>query len=233
MILKIADLIIEARARHKYTYDMCSEYLYSGERPIDFTVFASAEQLAEEMGKSPDFPEYLAENTIIYREICSKIIEYNAVFLHCAAISVDNEAYLFTAASGTGKTTHMRHWLTKFGSRAFIINGDKPIIRKMPDGKFYVFGTPWCGKEGFNTNAAVPAKAVFLLERGAVNEAYPASTEDAVHELLNQTVRPTNGTAMLDLLDTVEQFIEQTSFYRLRCNPNPDAADTAYNITTK
>ena len=58
-------------------------------------------------------------------------------------------------------------WLDKFGDRAFIINGDKPIVRKTDEGIF-VFGTPWCGKEGFNENIRVKLKSICILERAAL-----------------------------------------------------------------
>ena len=74
---------------------------------------------------------------MFYRIICKKILSFDAMLMHCAAVSVDNEAYLFTAVSGTGKTTHINLWRKKFGDRFFVINGDKPIIRLI-DGKFYV-----------------------------------------------------------------------------------------------
>ena len=35
-------------------------------------------------------------------------------------------------------------------------------------------GTPWCGKEGWNTNIMVPLRAVFLLER---------AEEDSIEEI--------------------------------------------------
>ena len=141
MIIKLAQLVIEVKSRYRYTYDMCHDYLYDGDEKPVFTVFATNEQIEEERKKTPGFPDDLLENTSIYRNICMEILLYDALFLHSAAISVDNEAYIFTADSGTGKTTHMNLWLEKFGERAFVINGDKPIIRKIDD-EFYVFGTP-------------------------------------------------------------------------------------------
>ena len=49
---------------------------------------------------------------------------------------VDDYAYVFSADSGTGKSTHTQLWLEHFGDRAYILNDDKPAIRLI-DGKVY------------------------------------------------------------------------------------------------
>ncbi|MFR5584255.1 MAG: hypothetical protein ACLTLQ_10945 [[Clostridium] scindens] len=53
------------------------------------------------------------------------------MMLHASAVEVDGKAYLFSADSGTGKSTHTKQWQNYFGKeRALIINDDKPAIRK-------------------------------------------------------------------------------------------------------
>ena len=56
MIIKLAGLIIEVKSRYKYTFDMCHDYLYSGEEKPVFTVFATNAQIEEERKKLPVFP---------------------------------------------------------------------------------------------------------------------------------------------------------------------------------
>ena len=73
------------------------------------------------------------------------------MLLHSSAVVVDGYAYLFSADSGTGKSTHTGLWKQHFGDRAYIINDDKPAIRKV-DGEWYVFGTPWSGKTDTSVN---------------------------------------------------------------------------------
>ena len=227
MIIKLAGLIIEVKSRYKYTFDMCHDYLYSGEEKPVFTVFATNAQIEEERKKTPGFPNDMLENTSIYRNICKEILMYDGLFLHSAAISVDNEAYLFTADSGTGKTTHMNLWLERFGERAFVINGDKPIIRKK-DGVFYACGTPWCGKEMLNKNVCVPLKGIGIISRSAENNAQKLDGRDAFLFLVTQTIHP-NGMAYGErFLKIMNSLISEIPVYRLNCNMNPSACDTAY-----
>ena len=227
MILKVANIVFEVKSRYRYTYDMCHDYLYSGDESPAFSIFATNEQIIKEREKSPEFSDDILENTCIYRNICNELLKYNAILIHSAALSVDNQAYLFSANSGTGKTTHMNLWQERFGERAFVINGDKPIIRKISD-KFYVFGTPWCGKEGINRNSCVPLKSICILERAEKNEAVLVDSREAMLFLLTQTIHPSEKELSYLMLDNLGQLIKQIPVYRLGCNMNPEACEVAY-----
>ncbi len=48
--------------------------------------------------------------------------------MHGAVVSWKQEGYIFTAPSGTGKTTHVRLWKEHLGPDVEIINGDKPVL---------------------------------------------------------------------------------------------------------
>ena len=78
---------------------------------------------------------------------------------------MDGEAYIFTAVSGTGKSTHAMLWREVFGERVRMINDDKPLIRITPEGKAVVYGTPWDGKHHLSKNSAFPLKAICWLTR--------------------------------------------------------------------
>lgn len=232
MIINLAGLIIEVKLRWKYTYDQCREYLYEGDEKPVFTVFATNEQLDAENKKTPEYSYEILESTCVYRNICEKILEYNGILIHSAAISVDNEAYLFTANSGTGKTTHINLWLEKFGERAFIINGDKPILRKTDKGIF-VYGTPWCGKEGFNKNINVKLKGICIIERACENKIEVCEKKESLTFLLSQTSRPKNIKSTDLMLNNLEEIIENIPVYKLGCNMEKEACEVAYNMMSK
>ena len=113
---------------------------------VDFEVFVTDEQIAEEMTCGSQ-TESEAEILCIYRAIAEKLPLYNRFVMHGAAISFEDKAYIFTAASGTGKSTHIRLWRKAFGNPVGIVNGDKPVIEIKDDGTSLVYGTPWAGKE--------------------------------------------------------------------------------------
>lgn len=232
MKIELAGLVIDIKEPGEYTKNMCKDYLYNGEKLPDIIIENDENAINKEREIYPDAPADYLQNICIYRQICKRTVDFGAMLIHSAAISVDNEGYLFTALSGTGKTTHVNLWLNKFKDRAQIVNGDKPIVREV-DGKFHVFGTPWCGKEGINNNIHVPIKGICILQRGSENSIKKISHTEAVTELMGQTSRPSSAPGMIALLDIMDKLITTVPVYRLSCNMNPDAADVSYNEMCK
>ena len=227
---KIADIVFSADIRYRFTYEMMKEYeAPEGEKP-EFSFVVTEEDVNREIELSPyDVQGGLAEFTAVYRKYIYVIMErYDAFFFHCSAICVDGEAVMFTAQSGTGKSTHRNLWMKNFGDRVSVINDDKPVVRRI-DGVFYVYGTPWQGKEGLGANVKVPAKALCFLSRAEKNSIGPIDTMSIVAKLLNQTVRPDDFKLMNNLLDLLDGFIKQVDCYDLRVNMDDEAAIVAYN----
>lgn len=228
---KIADIVFDADIRYKYTYNIMKDYLVDDE-PARFSIVITDEDIENEKKLSPyeivnDNGGY--ESTAVYRKYIYEVLEkYDAFFFHCSSIEVDGKAVMFTAKSGTGKSTHRNLWMKNFGDKVKIINDDKPIIRKI-DGIYYVYGTPWRGKEAMGVNTRVPAKALCFLSRAEKNSIGPISTGKVVAKALNQTVRPTDARLMGNLLELLDGFLNQVDCYDLRVNMEDEAALVAYN----
>ena len=167
------------------------------------------------------------ETLAIYRKIAEKMPEYDTVLMHGSAVAVDGEAYLFTAPSSTGKSTHTRLWREVFGERAVMVNDDKPLVRIDPDGAT-VFGTPWNGKHRLGANIAVPLRAICLLERAEINRIGEISARGAYPTLLRQTYRPLDPGVFAKMLTLLDRLKTVVRFYRLGCNMELDAARIAY-----
>ena len=234
--MKIAGQVAAVSAMFDSSRDYCKDYLCDEEAA--FAVEITAQDLAREREKSAktdlaegrtvrSMPEALLELTAIQRKIAERLFEKDILLMHGSVVAVDGMAYLFTAKSGTGKSTHSRLWRQAFGKRAVMVNDDKPFLRITPEGVL-ACGSPWNGKHRLGENICVPLRAICILERGRENciEQIPAS--DALGMLLQQTNRPRTGYLMpkyLELIDTISSSVE---FYRLRCNQNPEAALVAY-----
>jgi hypothetical protein len=229
-VYKIADFVFGVDIKYKHTYSVMEDFLAPDGAEPEFTFKITEEDLDKERSLTPyQLPDYAYESTAVYRKYIYVVLEkYDAFFFHCSAISVDNQAVMFTARSGTGKSTHRNLWLKNFGDRVVVINDDKPIIRRI-DGKFYVYGTPWNGKENFGSNVKVPAKALCFLSRSKENSIGPIDTVSIVSKALNQTVRPKDAKLMSNLLELLDGFIQQVDTYDLRVNMEDEAALTAYN----
>ena len=226
-VIKLAEINIGIISNYASVKSFCKEYL-SDSDVCDFTVSVSDVDKALEKALDPSHSDAYIESICIYRNLCKKLPEYGAFMLHASVVECDGEAFAFCAPSGTGKSTHTSLWLKHFGDRARIINGDKPIIRFI-DGKPYVFGTPWCGKEGYNINARAPLTALCFLERGKINRAYRIDPSDAVTKIFPQILLPNEEGTADKLFPLLDQTLLTVPSFRLSCNISDEAVTVAYN----
>ena len=102
-IYKIADLNISIEPIFENVKKRLLPYI-SDSIVADFSVSASMEQINKICSnpKHPCSPEN-AENAIILTQICRSVLDsYEGFFFHSSSIAINNEAYVFTALSGTG-----------------------------------------------------------------------------------------------------------------------------------
>ena len=85
-------------------------------------------------------PDDYLETLAVCRKIAERMPEYDTFLFHGSCIAVDGVGYLFTAKSGTGKSTHTRLWRELLDNRATMVNDDKPLIRIADDG-LVIYGT--------------------------------------------------------------------------------------------
>ena len=170
-----------------------------------------------------DVGEYLYSGAKFYKEL----LTFDGMMLHSSAVVVDGKAYLFSADPGTGKSTHTKLWLEKFGERAYILNDDKPALR-LENGRWMAYGTPWSGKHDISVNTGVPLAGIAMIERGETNEIDPHGGTTALRELLAQINRPKGAEYRVKLLELLDKLITQVPIWKLHCNMTPEAADVAY-----
>lgn len=236
-IMEIAGRRVSVTCSFEQTRDYCKEYLAS-DGPVDFSVHVRRDDVYAELEKSRLEAEvegipfvkmsaYSYEQSALYRKLAERLLEYDTLLFHGSAISVDGEAYLFTAASGTGKSTHTSLWRQVFGERAVMVNDDKPLLR-MIDGKVYVCGTPWNGKHGLGAKMTVPLKGLCILNRAKENSIRPVQLPEVLPLLMQQSFRPRNPAAVHRVLELLSKLSASTGLYSLGCNMDPEAATVAY-----
>lgn len=235
--ISLAGICISVHALYESTRTFCKEYLCDSE-DAEFTVSISSEDIAFEREKSKkedilegipvrEFPDNYLETLAVYRKICTLFLERNILLFHGSAVAVDGEAYLFTAKSGTGKSTHTALWRQIFGERAVMINDDKPLLKLTPEGVL-VCGTPWNGKHGLGCNKMVPLKAICILERAEQNAITSMDAAEALPMLMQQSFRTGTPGGTVLLFDILDKLTERVQLYRLGCNMDPQAAAVAY-----
>ncbi len=227
--IKLCRVIVELDNRFGYVKDLCRDYLYDvnfGEVPA-FRVSVTEGELkdyCQSVTRSMTLPE--AESYLLYRKICEEMPGYGAFLLHAAVVSLNGRGYAFSARRGVGKTTHTALWEQYFDAE--IINGDKPLIRREPDGSFTAWGTPWCGKEGKQINTSVPLTAICFLEQGKVNEISTASIADTTARILEGTLLPSKPARQDDMAALVGGVVRNVPAFVLTCRPDELAARMAY-----
>ena len=229
-VYKVADVVFSVKPMYKYTAKLCEKYLYSGEDSPEFTAVMTEDDIAAEKSQAgaENFPDYYLESLSVFRKLCDYVLSFRqGIIFHSSAISVDGKAYLFTAPSGTGKSTHARLWREMLGDKAVIINDDKPIIRFI-DGDFYVYGTPWNGKHRLDTNARAKIAAICEIKQGKENKICRISPQEMLPVVFNQTIRPTELDKMDNLLAILDKLLTSVPLYRLTCDISRQAAETSY-----
>ena len=236
-IYRMADKLISVDSIYEAVHEYCRDYLAEGEPDIVVGITQSdidyererSEKSAAAEGRKPcaSSDSYL-EELAVYRSISEQMPFYDTFLFHGSAVAVDGEAYLFTATSGTGKSTHTRLWRELFGDRAVMVNDDKPLIRADDDG-LTVFGTPYDGKHRLGSNIAVPLKAVCILERAEVNSITPIDPDAAYPTMIRQAYRPADPDALARTLMLIDRMLDRAALYRLGANMDIEAARVAYN----
>ena len=235
--IRLADKIIEISAIHKYIADYCKEYISTGISDFSVQVTQSDIDFEREKSKQEDIKENIPirhfsddylETLAVYRKIADEMLEYNTILFHGSVVSVDNIGYLFTAKSGTGKSTHTSLWRELFKERAIMVNDDKPLLRVTENG-VTAYGTPWNGKHRLSTNIGVPLNAICVLERSDENHIEKVTAESVYNMLVQQVYRPQNPQKLLKTLQLIDVMADNVNFYRLGCNMDISAAEIAYN----
>ena len=158
----------------------------------------------------------------------SHLMKFNGMMLHASAVELDGKAYLFSGPCGMGKSTHTRIWQQTFGSAAQVFNDDKPALRHL-DGKWYAYGTPWCGKDGINQNKKVPLAGICFLKQAPENKIRQLTPVEAVQRIISQTRRRFSQLENLDLmLQIVEKLSLEIPVFELENRPEPEAALLSY-----
>ena len=228
---RIAGLNILMDVSGELTVTRSEKYKYDFSGTPDFEVLgmeSNIERMKTDDGLNEQEAEYVASGSRFYNHLVS----FDGFMLHSSAVCYNNKAYLFTADSGTGKSTHTSLWKSYLKDKAFILNDDKPAIRLI-DGKFYAAGTPWSGKTDQNENLLVEVGSVAILKRGKENKISPLNPSMAVLPLISQTAFPTKYERIDALSELLEKFVTSVPIYEFYCDISEQAFMTSFSTMTK
>lgn len=231
MKFKIADFGLEIQYRGNYFEKISKKYI-TKELSIESNFFITDLELEEER-KTSKYHTTVGyyESVCLYRKLAEWLPLHNAFVFHSAVFDVDDTGIALAAHSGTGKTTHMLLWQKLIGDRLKIVNGDKPIVRFFDDEPEtpYAYGTPWNGKEHLGCNMRTPLKNICFIERAENNSCEEMTKTEAVDLLFNQVYIPKDPQAAINTLQLINRLISCCKLWKIKCNMDIDAAQTAYN----
>lgn len=224
----IAGLKTEFDTRYDFLRERAKEYEADFDSSeTDIKIEFDDKFLEERVAEIPRMPIEQHEYFWTGQLFNSKLIDYNGIMLHSSCVEKDGFAYLFSADSGTGKSTHTHLWLKNLsGTR--IINDDKPALIKEGD-IWYACGTPFSGKTNENLNVKVPVRAITFIKRGLENKVEKLPINEAIKLLFGQTIRSRFEDRAVKTLEAVDSILRSVPVFSLECNMDDDAASVSYN----
>ena len=238
-LLEIAEQVAAVRSLFESTPHHFAKYLT--DRKPDFSIEicegdlrfeqADADNEAEEEGfRRRKFPDPFLERAAIQRKFAEQLLKQGIFLAHGSAVAADGQGYLFTARSGTGKSTHTRLWREVFGARAVMVNDDKPFLQLTEEGVL-IHGSPWSGKHGLDSNITVPLKGICLLERGQENRIRQAKPEELTDLL--RGFRPRTPAQAKEYDNLLTQLTEEVPLWHMSCTKDAEAARIAYEAMSE
>lgn len=171
------------------------------------------------------------ETLALYRKAAAALLPYDVVVFHGTVLAVDGRAYVFTAPSGTGKTTHARFWLSQVPG-AYVLNGDKPLLRLGAEAanaeSVLAYGTPWQGKEGMGVRGSLPLAGICLLERGETDSIERIDGREALPMLIQQTHCPDAADALVRVVSLAGRVSQLVPLWRMKATLNEGSALVSY-----
>lgn len=222
----IAGLAVDMEASGR-TLRQAAAYAAAAGGPADITITCDVRRVLDlnpEI-KDPELAEYLATGAVFAREL----LRYDGLFLHSSAVILDGKAWLFTAPSGTGKSTHTEKWCRLFGAR--YLNDDKPVLR-LCNGEWFAYGTPWSGKHDLSENAQIPLGGIAVLSRSEENSIRRMTPSEALPYFMSQSQYRQTKENMERQLTLVDQLLRQIPVWHLGCRNDDAAAILSRNTMT-
>ncbi len=230
--IKVADKTIEINSIYDWIEKYCKDYIVT-DIDKDFSVSITQEDIDFEKSKDTfnSREEYL-EILAVHRKISEIMPKYDTVLFHGSLLELDGNGYLFTAPSGTGKSTHVKLWKEYFGDKVTVLNDDKPFLKVVED-KVIGFGTPWDGKHRISKNSSVPLKGICILSQDKTNWIKRLSKKEAYLTIYQQTYEVLGSVDLkLKTLSIIDKILK-IPVYKMGCTISKEAVETAYLAMSK
>lgn len=156
------------------------------------------------------------------------LLEDESIVLHSSSVIYQEEALLFSAPSGTGKSTQAQLWNRCRGCR--ILNGDRNILHRKSDGTWEVHGLPFSGTSGIQENECRKLRAVVRLGQAERDFAEKQNPLKAFKNLYSEiTVNSWDVNYVEKALRLCRELTERADICHLSCTMNESAVQCLEN----
>ena len=220
--IEIANIVLEINAFNESTRKYCGDFL-SNKEP-EYVITMTQEDLENEKHINEDGKVYANEEiSALYRKIADLFIERNILVMHGSAFKVGGYAFIVTARSGVGKSTHVNLLKEYLGKDFEYINDDKPLLEIKDD--LTLYSSPWNGKERRGNNTSAPLRSVIFLNRGLTNTYKKLDSKDIYFRLLSQIYLPRDKAKREKALSLIDILLKRISFYEINVNTDISSAE--------
>lgn len=228
----LADKKIRIQSIYPELRNFFKDYIIEDDS-YDFAVSWTEEDVLKEQEFSEDntFSLPYLETLAALRKIAEVLPRQNRILMHGASISYMDKGYLFTAVSGTGKSTHIRLWRKHLGEQVQIVNGDKPFL-SIEEGTVRIYGSPWAGKENWHRNRSVELNGICFLNRGTTNRIRRIKPEECLSLVFNQIYMPEDSVSVGLTLELLDKLLASVPLYYLECDISEEAVRCSFETLT-
>lgn len=169
-----------------------------------------------------------AKNAIEESGIFRMLAEHGGVVLHSSYIITQRgEALLFSAPSGTGKSTQAELWRSYAGAK--VINGDRALVKA--ENGVTANGILFSGTSGISENVTAPLRAIVLLRQSEKNEIRSVSGKEAFMRLLPQcSYYPDEEENLRLVTGVLAEIISAVPVYDFGCVPDESAVSALSEV---
>lgn len=158
--------------------------------------------------------------------IHGSLLKKGIIILHSNYIIHTDEAILFTAPSGTGKSTQGSLWERYKGAE--VINGDRSTIA-LKNNEYYAYGFPFSGSSNICKNKEAKLKAIVAIEQAKENSVRKLSDIEAFKFLFKEiAINRWNKEEVKIAMTLIEELISKVPVLFLSCRPDEEATDVLY-----
>ena len=234
---KFAGTVFEIESHFDYFGKFAKDYMMDSDEFCRHHLKVSLGEIEEWKATHEDakgFPLDYLETLVIHSKVATILADENKFIFHGSCIAVDQykNSYLFAAPSGVGKSTHVKLLKKMYGDRIKYINDDKPFVFN-DNGIFYVFGSPWNGKERISNNVEGILNGVFVVSRSNTNKVSKLSPKEAINHLIKQFYIPQGITEAINATNTLIKICEELPIYLLEVNMEDGASKVSFDIMSK